>query len=110
MFNLDQVKEKIKNMDIVDYYFLLGISIGCIILFIGVCMTFNEIETEPDVIQIESTTPVVPYTIPPNQTIDININPDPTTIPTSQSNLPFHQEIHITGSNNTIYINGTKLP
>lgn len=107
---LSSVKNRIKDMDNIDQFMLAGMAIGCLVLFGGVCSTFKEINTKQTTVSssIESTNtpPVVPLPSPlSSQTIDINVNPDPTTISNSKSNLPFHQEINISGSNATVTIN-----
>lgn len=105
---LSWTKNRIKDMDDMDHVILLGVMIGVGGLVGALCSTFKEIDTKPNTAPIESTNtpPVVPQPSPlSSQTIDINVNPDPTTISNSKSNLPFRQEINISGTNATITIN-----
>ena len=105
---LSLVKKRIQNMNSIDHCILLGIIIGFVVFVSALCSTFKEINTQPNTVPIESTNiqPVVSQPSPlSSQTIDINVNPDPTTISNSKSNLPFYQEINISGSNTTITIN-----
>ena len=105
---LSWTKKKFENMNDADYIiFLIIIAIAIVILSSGY-VTFVSINGKPNTAPIESTNtlPVVPQTSPlSSQTIDINVNPDPTTISNSKSNLPFRQEINISGTNATITIN-----
>lgn len=105
---LSWTKKKFENLNEVEYFIMLIISAIFIVILGSVYSTFKEINTKPNTAPIESTNtpPVVPQTSTlSSQTIDINVNPDPPTISNSKSNLPFHQEINISGSNATITIN-----